>query len=110
MIVFVYRNLHKQCYSIRHKGIVIGHADSLVLANADFRVYEAGRLRVLKERRKNVHAFIVGELTDKVPFEGGRKATYNPYKYCRFVFVDSEQPVYSAKLVSLTENGIFINT
>lgn len=102
MRVFVYFNLHKKVWSIKalegsDKGRVIAHEGFVVLANARPRVSEAGRQRVLREKRKNVHAGLVGEWLN--PFEGSlitakhmddayepNRITYNPYKYTTFVY------------------------
>ena len=67
MRVRVYYNLNRAVWSIKamegeFKGRVIGYADAVVLSNAHTVVSEAGRQRVLRERRKNVHAYIEGEL------------------------------------------------
>lgn len=67
MRVFVYFNLHRKCWSIKalegpRKGRVIGHADYIDLADVQWKVSEAGRQRVLRERKKNVHAGAVGTL------------------------------------------------
>jgi hypothetical protein len=105
---YIYWNLHKDCYSVRYKGKVIGHYDSLVAANVRFRVSEKGRQRVLAECRKNVHAFVVAdkifpkadpmELLDVSHFESVR---YNPY--CFSTFVDAyENPIFVAGCVWLT--------
>ena len=64
MRVQVYYNLHKRCLSIRHRGKVIKHAKSVILRDASFRVQPAGRERVLKQKRKNVHAYVAGELVE----------------------------------------------
>lgn len=62
MLVEVYRNLHKKCYSIRQKGRVLYHANSVVMRDCEFRVQQGGRRRVLQERKKNVHAYIKGDM------------------------------------------------
>jgi hypothetical protein len=67
--VFVYWNLPKECWSVKalngtRKGKVIYHAEQVRVANPVGKVSEAGRQRVLREKCKNVHAGIVGELTD----------------------------------------------
>lgn len=66
--VFVYRNLNQNCWSLKmmeghHKGKVVAHAEDVMLINAVFKVSEAGRSRVLKERRKNVHAGVEADCT-----------------------------------------------
>jgi len=67
MRVFVYFNLHRKCWSVRalngrYKGRVVAHCDRVLLTDVEFRVSEAGRQRVLREGRKNVHAGVVGSL------------------------------------------------
>lgn len=67
MRVFVYYNLRKHLWSIKaldgpSKGRVVAHADKVLVRDATFRVSEAGRQRVIRERRKNVHAGVVGHL------------------------------------------------
>lgn len=112
MRVFVYFNLHRKCLSVKalegeNKGRVIAHADSVELVNATFKVSQAGRQRVLRERRKNVHAGVVGTMAN-LP---ARHATihiaeamytavkYNPYRFDSFVTAVSEIPIASAKRV-----------
>lgn len=62
IIVRVYWNINKNCWSIQHKGKVVEHSDSILLKNVTFLVFETGRQRVLQEKRKNVHAFAEGEM------------------------------------------------
>lgn len=89
--VEVYYNLHRKCLSVRQSGKVVGHVDSIELHSAEFVVREAGRQRVLREKVKNVHAFVRGYLVQlqHVPNYAGcsgvKSATYNPYKYSKFV-------------------------
>lgn len=68
MRVAVYYNLHRHLWSVKalegqNKGRVIAHAKRLVLTDVKFKVNESGRQRVIRERVKNVHAFIIGNLT-----------------------------------------------
>lgn len=99
MRVFVYYNLHKHLWSIRSldTGRVIGHERIVILSDAKPRVSEAGRLRVLKEKQKNVHAGIVGTLKTIKPYNNFEESisnckqiTYNPYKYKSFVYKDND--------------------
>ena len=65
MKCFVYYNLHRECWSIKalegeRKGRVIGHAHFVYLADVTYKVSEAGRQRVLRDKKKNVHAGAVG--------------------------------------------------
>jgi hypothetical protein len=101
--VQVYWNLHRSLYSVKQRGLVVGHTESIQLENASFRVSEAGRQRVLKEKRKNVHATVVGTIVEAE--RAGERVSYNPYKYQTFVWADSEEPVLKAALVSLWGRG-----
>lgn len=90
------------------KGRVIGHPLELALENCEFRVCPAGRARVLREKKKFVHAFAVGTpvygmtgCMDKELIQ----ITYNPYKAGYFYRVDTNEPVYAAKLVFLFGDG-----
>ena len=106
MRIQLYRNLHKKgyVYSIRDKSskLVIGYTSEIILTDVTFHVGQKGRLRVLKENRKNVHAFIEGELGIQVNFRHiGRNVTYNPYLYNTFVQSDNDLPIYRAKRVTI---------
>ena len=94
--VEVYRNLHKDCFSIRKQGRVVGYLyddgqhyrpTELYLTNVKFVVQKAGRERVIREQRKNVHAFVRGIVTktgglhrEGVRRKCIRRVTYDPYK------------------------------
>lgn len=106
--VEVYRNLHKDCWSIRDakSKLVLGYAKELALHDASFIVNEKGRQRVLKEKKKNVHAFVRGYIVfAKVPVTG-TKVVYNPYKFKNFVTVnhDSFKVIHHDLTAMLTEN------
>lgn len=107
MKVFVYFNLHRKLWSVKalsgeSKGRVIGHFHHVGVRRATFKVSEAGRQRVIREQRKNVHAGVKGELvwTDKENYTSGivlgHKVTYNPYKFNTFVDKETLRPVHHA--------------
>lgn len=98
MLVSVYYNIRKGLYSIlaeegADKGLVIGHARAIEIRNPKFVVRESGRKAVLRQNRKNVHAFVRGELRAMTPEEGhavprtstrpyrrdGERCRYNPH-------------------------------
>ena len=115
----VYFNLHKKCLSVQYKGKVIDHAKSICLKDVEFKVSQAGRARVLREKRKNVHAFVVGDVSLNRPpmyylrkysdkyTEFERRVTYNPYKYKSFVYADTEEPIKTADYVFIEGKNIF---
>ena len=110
MRVKVYFNLHKKLFSVvamegENKGRVIEHIDKINLENCSFRVQKSGREKVLREKRKNVHAYISGY---KVSSDNKRlqsEATYNPYKYSTFVDKNSFLPVFNKEYCSLFVEG-----
>ena len=117
--VFVYYNLHKHKWSVKDvkTGRVIGHHYEVSLYNAKFKVSEAGRARVLKEKRKNVHAGVEGYLTTDVlarKMDGTilwesqserHRVTYDPYKYDTFVTVSDKEPIHKAYFVRMVAYG-----
>jgi hypothetical protein len=116
--VMVYYNLHKHTFSISRNGRVIAHADYVKLTDVEFRVRQGGREKVVREKSKNVHSFVIGTLMDycKYPCENlpsepnSNIVTYNPYKYNSYVIKDTEEPIYRAGEVELINlrNKIFI--
>ena len=127
--VYVYRNLHKNCWSVRQDGLIVKHTKEVSLKDARFLVGQSGRKKVLKERRKNVHAGISGYLMGfreshkdmrgipviNVPrspalafFPNSSEVVYNPYKYNTFVKVQDRTAVKNAGYASLSiDNGVF---
>ena len=128
MKVRVYKNLHKDCYSVKSmegvsKGLVIAHCDNIVLKNVKYIMSERGRQRVLSTRQKNVHAYLEGEILSivprvdsnfrlpiysELPFSEVLSVTYNPYKYESFVYKENETPIHISDYAILNENGIHV--
>ena len=109
MQVRVYYNLHKHTFSIQHKTSkgwrVRDYADEVMLKDVTFKVSEAGRQRVIREGRKNVHAYVIGTLVDELP-ETPRKITYNPYRFSSFVDAVTLQPVECVNWVRLIDRQV----
>ena len=114
--VYVYWNLHRKIWSVRQSGIVVDHAKTLSLYDCRFLVGEAGRQRVLAEKKKNVHAGVSGylfedplhvsKLIHQKEFDDIESVMYNPYKYRTFVTGYCAVPVYGAAYVDM---GIEVN-
>jgi len=129
MRVETYYNLHKQCLSFRARGGKVAHARAMILNNVKFAVQPAGRYKVLTDRRKNVHAFVRGDLAwvaglndrigDVVGLDDYTRAnmirqgyfriTYNPYKYDSFVYADTGEPIKSASQVVVIDKDIYLS-
>ena len=116
MKVDIYRNLHKDCWSVRSRersnyGRVVGHVHCAVLKDAKFVVSQAGRDRVLREKRKNVHAVVRGNLLDSksgntrwpwpvlLDLLPMKRVAYHPYRKDSFFWTDTEKPVDRSSLV-----------
>ncbi|QXN74117.1 hypothetical protein SEA_MICULUCIGAS_88 [Mycobacterium Phage MiculUcigas] len=115
MRVFVYWNLHRGMWSVKalegpDKGRVIARHQHVVLRNVIGKVSEAGRQRVLREGRKNVHAGLVGELVQGEAVtlaKDARTVTYNPRKYETFVYADDEAPFQGSDLAVLAHRTVY---
>jgi len=102
--VEVYYNLHKNVFSVRHKGKVLYHRRYVALTDVTFAVQPAGRKKVIDTGQKNVHAFVRGTLTNYSDISHtnlSNEVTYNPYKYETFVSKDNEKPIFNSKSVFL---------
>ena len=109
MKVEVYRNLHKNCWSVRDSNTsrVIDHVNYIHLDDATLVVRPAGREKVLREKRKNVHAFIKGTASFLSECDNtySKQVIYNPYKYNSFVLYDTEEHITHAKHIYLNNEG-----
>ena len=112
--VFIYKNLHKDCWSVKQDGLVKMHTHDLSLFDCSFRVNKKGREKVLKEKRKNVHAGISGYI-DRLRVVDARNpdyynykvATYNPYKFKSFVRADDNaKPVFWSSAVRMMKGRV----
>ena len=93
----VYWNLHRKCYSVQVYRRGIGwrldrHCANIIINEAYGKVSEAVRLRVVAQKRKNVHAYLCGSLDFNTPLDqykhSGTAVRYNPYKYTEFMVGD----------------------
>ena len=106
--VDIYWNLHKKCFSVKSRardsyGRVIAHAQNIGLTAVTLIVSDKGRQRVLREQRKNVHAYLRGTRTATPP-AGTAPVAYNPYTHTTFMCAD--QPIHQAKTLTGTiHNG-----
>lgn len=126
MRVRLYRNLKirdQRAWSLMamegpRKGLVIDVVDGAVLERATFVVKESGRQRVIRDKQKNVHAFVDGEIVESFPLksmrgalDGGEGAdvriTYDPYTMRSFMRTDCMQPVEHASVVFVSPAGVF---
>lgn len=133
MRVRLYRNLSAQyrqqhawslmAYEGKRKGLVIDIVDGAVLADAEFVVSEAGRQRVLRDKAKNVHAFVQGDLVksyklNTLPKDADgndiapghavdSRIGYDPYKLKKMIREDCQEPVEYSPLVVAAPRGVY---
>lgn len=99
--VKIYWNLNKSCWSIKQGNRVAGYANNILLKDCKFTVSEKGRLRVVSQQRKNVHAFVEGFISelnlDLRPPRFKTKISYDPYRRKTFYYIDSKKGIGSAE-------------
>lgn len=136
MRVKVYYNLHKNIFPIQYKGVVLGYARNLKLKNVEFKVNQKGREKVIREQKKNIHAYVIGDLVSidnsnefelksnsSKPMEQMELLTYlddefnpthniaviyNPYKYSQFTNMFTSESVFAVQECDLLNKRIFI--
>jgi len=125
----IYRNLHNGKLSIKESksGLVVGHADSVRILKANFRVSKAGVMKIREKKQKAVVATVHGLLSalegftafkgrelslttalGKNAFTSLQEATrvgFNPYKYTSFVNAETETPLANAEEVYINNTG-----
>lgn len=84
-----YRNLHTGLWSVKQDRVAF-HTNIIYLKNVDFLVNERLRLKVIAERKKNVHAFVRGYVSSPAEYYNtgtslGAPVMYNPYKFAHFM-------------------------
>ena len=120
-VVRGYRDLNSrdsQYFSImakggKYAGKVLDHGVSVAIEHAVFNVRKGGQVRVRKERRRNVHAFVVGRLVSLL--KGGAavlegdwiEVTYNPFFTDSFIEKATGRTVASAKTAVLQSGSVF---
>jgi len=118
--VKVYRNLRggkDKKYSINQNGLVVGYTNQLMMGDCKCVVRDSGRKKVLKNKRKNVHAYIIGFIcprgnmgTTAADKRGlPAKITYNPYKDKKFMCKNltiTPYEVNGAMAIMFSEQGV----
>jgi hypothetical protein len=80
--------------------------NSVCLKDVKYLVQPAGRARVLREKKKNVHAGLSGYYVDHVPVPAiSFDVTYNPYKYETFVNTEDYEPQEWSEYAYLERQG-----
>lgn len=102
-LVRVYKNLNREdCFSIQDKKskLVLGYASSVRLSHVKYIVGESARQRVLRDKRRNVHAYCEGYIVstgESIP-EGAATGYYNPYNTALFINEETKQPIHETEI------------
>ena len=112
-LYYIYRNLHKNTFSVRYKGKVIEHADCIIAHDVQFRVSETVRQRVLAEKKKYVHAYVVCDRYTVMDNSWQQvcngdnqvEVSYNPYKQSTFTRLGL--PIHDTSVVMLGNNKVW---
>lgn len=113
----IYRNLHKDCFSVMRwnpdkRGYrLFAHEKDLVCQDVNFTISKAGREKVLREKQKNVHAFVICQNYTTFVDEPklGDQVYYNPYKMETFQVKTTDEPIYSTGTLIMTNNKCYLN-
>ena len=111
--VEVYRNLNKgRVFSIKDKksGLVVAIGDKFKVENVTCKVREGGRQRVIKEKRKGVHAFLISTYAGECEMDISKmnELTYNPYTMDSFINKDTGEKVFSVDFVYFEDGKAYI--
>jgi hypothetical protein len=112
-IVQVYRNLNRDCFSIRDKktGLVVAYCNTATIQNAKFVVSATGHARVLKTGVRSVHAYIEGAFLSagEEKKEHYQRGYYNPFKTDQFIHEDTGEPIEFAKIAHCQDTRVYFS-
>ncbi len=109
----VYRNLRKNNFSIRDLKTrrVIAYGTDIILSNIRMYVQKGGRERVIREKWKNIHAFVSGtyEGVNYVDLtQDWEVIYYNPYTTETFINKTTGKAIFSANGAYLSNGTGFV--
>lgn len=104
--------------SVKVPGQRVTYASWVSLKGAEFKVFQPGRRRCIRESVRNVHAWVVGEEVLRVtsdeftpvmdfPPLSYRRVLYDPFKAGTFVDSETLEPVLRADWVIMSGKNVF---
>lgn len=113
--VEVYRNLHVnkgKVFSIRDKktGLVVARGNKFRIENVECKVREGGRKKVIREKKKNVHAFPIGLYSGECEMNTSQmiELYYNPYTTNSFINKETGEAVNEVDLIYFEDGKAYI--
>lgn len=116
---YIYRNLHKGGFSVKHKGLVVDRLDNFTADDVEFRVSQAGQSRAKRESRRNVHAYLVCENYQPLKWKPDTfknhiaennmvPVYYHPLRTQSFVVAGTDTPISASEHVVAFDGKAFI--
>lgn len=108
--VRMYRCLNKKgfVFSLSQNKKVVGHTTNIVLKNCKLIVMESGKNRCIKEKQRNVHAFVEGYIgtEDDIKLTFSFLLEYNPFEDKKFYTIYCDD-LTGCEIVYLKNNKIY---
>ena len=111
--LYIYRNLHRDCWGIQYKQRTIAYCQAVEGKDAEFVIRKGGQRRARQERRKNVHAFIAihpDNLLDIYGLEYAQDKLGNREAFARAMKYEPTDSVIEPYVHSCTYNPYTMNT
>lgn len=120
----IYRNLNNGTMSIQTKQSsswkVVGHVTNAIVRDVKFHIQEGGRQRVIRDKRKNVHAWgegvLIGQFDESVvaPIAfgaalGAIALGYDPYTNATFVERGTTRAIAKCSYLAVRNNLVFVS-
>lgn len=107
----IYRNLQTGTMSIQQKvdksWLVVGHLTNAAIEYPKFHISQAGKARVIRDKRKNVHAWAEGRLVGiSADSSNLQEVYYCPYNTDQFLWKNTREPIESTSLLVVIDNQV----
>lgn len=124
MRVSVHHDENKDTLVIMKNGeLMTSIATEVLLVDVEFKVNQEGRERMLKECKKNVHAYVEGKLLAYTLLRGDTaimedefraennaiRVTYQPYNQSTFIVADTKHPILAASTALIARRRIWVS-
>lgn len=110
----IYRNLNTGTMSLQQKinksWLVVGHVTNVAIEYPTFHISKAGKNRVIREKRKNVHAWAEGKLIGITADSSNLEEIYYcPYNSDSFSWKKTGESIKSSSLLVVIDNKVLCN-
>jgi hypothetical protein len=110
MRVRVHYHLIKKCLSVAYKGKVVAYTPEIQLTNVKFIVHPSGLRRTRQTKRRNVHAWVEGDIdfSSEVDTDKRIPVNYNPFKRNCFYEFFSKKKIKKAQKAWILGKNILV--